>query len=26
VNIDEYQRYCDDVEFTALWGGQLEVM
>jgi len=21
---DEYQRYCDDVEFTALWGGQLE--
>ncbi|ORX86252.1 cysteine proteinase [Anaeromyces robustus] len=21
---EEYQRYCDDVEFTALWGGQLE--
>jgi len=21
---DEYQRYCDDVEFTSLWGGQLE--
>ncbi|ORX50770.1 cysteine proteinase [Piromyces finnis] len=20
----EYQRYCDDVEFTSLWGGQLE--
>lgn len=22
---DEYQKYCDEVQYTALWGGQLEI-
>lgn len=26
MNLEQYQKYCNDLKNTAIWGGQLEVL